>query len=98
MFRGFTGAFSLAISLLVEAGASSHGLGDTGKSGGLDDAMAEGLVVKGESSVVRSKPDFEVVMYLCAQPELQLRRILRLSCKKGLRHVETGSRVSRDSF
>jgi hypothetical protein len=71
VFRGSNGAFSLTISLVEAEATSFQGLGDTGKSGGLDDAIeAAGLVAK--TSVVES----EVVMYLCSQPELQLRIVV----------------------
>jgi hypothetical protein len=73
VFKGFTGAFSLAVSLVEAEATSFHGLGDIGISGGLEDAIrAEELVAKGESSV-GSKLDVVVVMYLSSQYELQLR-------------------------
>lgn len=73
MFRGSTGAFLLTVSLVEAEATSFQGLGDTGISGGLDDAIgAEELVVEAKTSVVES----EVVMYLCSQLELRLRIVV----------------------
>jgi hypothetical protein len=92
VFRGSNGAFSLTISLVEAEATSFQGLGDTGKSGGLDDAIeAAGLVAK--TSVVES----EVVMYLCSQPELQL-RIVVVTVTDGWIVEARGDRVECDSF